>query len=48
MVQYIGLNHRSRHIPMPQQFLDHADVMARLQQMGSEALALMPSLALEA
>jgi hypothetical protein len=35
----MGVDHRRRHIGMPQQFLHRADVVAGLQQMRRERVA---------
>jgi len=42
-IQNVGVNHRSRHLPMPEQFLNGPDVVAIFQKMRGEAMALMPS-----
>ena len=33
-IQHMGINHRGGHVPVPQQLLHRADVVAILQQMG--------------
>src|SRR5262245_65032691 len=38
-IEDVRINHGCGHVAMPQQFLDRADVVAVLQQMGREAVA---------
>jgi hypothetical protein len=42
----VGINHRRSHIAVPQQFLNGANVVVRLQQMAGETVPLMPNAAL--
>lgn len=35
-LQYMGINHRRRHVGVTKQILDAADVIARLQQVGGK------------
>jgi hypothetical protein len=43
MLQDMGVDHRCRHIIVPEQLLNGADVRAALQQMRGKRMALMPS-----
>ena len=37
-VHHVGIDHRRRHILVPEQFLDGADVVSRLKQLCREAV----------
>jgi hypothetical protein len=36
MMQHVGMDHRRLHIPMPEEFLNRADVVAIFQQVRVE------------
>jgi hypothetical protein len=38
-VQHVGVNHRCLHIPMPEEFLYGADIVAIFQKMCGERMA---------
>ena len=38
MVQHVGVDHRRLYIPMPEEFLNGADVISTLQELSSEGM----------
>lgn len=38
-VQNVRVDHRRRHVPVPEQFLDGANVVSNLQHVGGEGVA---------
>jgi hypothetical protein len=38
-VQHVGIDHRRLHIPMPEEFLNAADIVAIFQEMCGERMA---------
>jgi hypothetical protein len=38
-VQHVGIDHRRLHVPMPEQFLNGADIVAIFQEMSGERMA---------
>jgi len=41
-IHHMGVDHGRGHVAVAQQFLHRADVVTRLQQVGSEGVAPMP------